>query len=39
VVENGLIKLPPPDELKLRWQLGSANDEVDKYLKDAPKVI
>ena len=45
VVENGLIKLPPPDELKKGWQSGSANfpdttdDEVDKYLKDAPKAI
>lgn len=43
VVENGLIKLPPPDELKQGWQSGSANfpdttdDEVDKYLIDAPK--
>ena len=24
VVEDGLIKLPPPDELKQGWQLGSA---------------
>ena len=45
VVENGLIKLPPPDELKKGWQSGSANfpdttdDEVDKYLKDVPKAI
>ncbi|XP_068749050.1 uncharacterized protein [Montipora capricornis] len=45
VVENGLIKLPPPDELKQGWQSGSANfpdttdDEVDKYLMDAPKAI
>ena len=45
LVENGLIKLPPPDELKQRWQSGSANFpdtthvEVDKYLMDAPKAI
>ena len=43
MVENGLIKLPPPDELKQGWQSGSANfpdttdDEVDKCLKDTPK--
>ena len=43
VVENGLIKLPPPDELKQGWQSRSADfpdttdDEVDKYLIDAPK--
>ena len=43
VVENGLIKIPPPDELKQGWQSGSVNfpdttdDEVDKYLKDAPR--
>ena len=45
MVENGLIKLPPPDELKKGWQSGSENfpdttdDEVDKYLKDASKAI
>ena len=45
MVENGLIKLPPPDELKQGWQLGSANfpdtteNEVDTNLKDAPKAI
>ena len=45
LVENGLIKLPPPDELKQGWQSGSGNfpdtteKEVDTYLKDAPKAI
>ena len=45
VLENGNIKLPPSDELKRGWQSGSANfpdttdDEVDKYLMDAPKAI
>ena len=45
MVENGLIKLPPPDELKQGSQSGSANfpdttdDEVDKCLKDIPKAI
>ena len=45
LVENGLIELPPPDELKQGWQSGSGNfpdtteKVVDTYLKDAPKAI
>ena len=45
MVENGLIKVPPPDELREGWQSGSGNfpDTTEKhvytYLKDAPKVI
>ena len=45
MVENGLITLPSPENLKQGWQSGSASlpdttdKEVDSYLQDAPKAI